>query len=204
MAAKCVVEGCYKPIRSGKCLYCEMHYGRLRRNGTLELKQVQKLEYLHSNGYVRVYVPGHRLLFTHVGNYEYKHRVVYFNQHGAGPFTCHWCSAVITWNDMHIDHVDSNKTNNDISNLVAACARCNQSRGIPKMRKTMNDRYATRLTFNGETQSARTWAERLGITTQSLKWRIEHKWDAERIYTERRGNFGPQQKVKQKYRTCMY
>ena len=33
---KCAVEGCNKPPRSRTSPHCEMHYGRLRRTGTLE------------------------------------------------------------------------------------------------------------------------------------------------------------------------
>lgn len=33
---RCVVDGCGMEVRSGKASYCEKHYGRLRRNGTLE------------------------------------------------------------------------------------------------------------------------------------------------------------------------
>jgi len=33
----CIVEGCQNGTRPGGLTYCEMHYGRLRRNGHLEL-----------------------------------------------------------------------------------------------------------------------------------------------------------------------
>lgn len=36
----CSVDGCDKPIRSGKSVYCETHYYRIRRNGTLALRVV--------------------------------------------------------------------------------------------------------------------------------------------------------------------
>lgn len=32
----CIVEGCNKPNRSNKCEYCNMHYTRLWRNGSLD------------------------------------------------------------------------------------------------------------------------------------------------------------------------
>jgi len=35
---ECVVDGCHKEPRSLACDYCEMHYMRLRRRGTLETK----------------------------------------------------------------------------------------------------------------------------------------------------------------------
>lgn len=36
MGRKCEVKGCEKVTRSGKSPHCEMHYYRLRRNGTLD------------------------------------------------------------------------------------------------------------------------------------------------------------------------
>lgn len=38
----CVIEGCAKPNRSARSPYCEMHYGRLRRNGDPERLVVQR------------------------------------------------------------------------------------------------------------------------------------------------------------------
>jgi len=36
---KCTVDGCDGKPRSGRSVYCEMHYGRIRRTGTLETTQ---------------------------------------------------------------------------------------------------------------------------------------------------------------------
>ena len=33
----CSVDGCSKTVRSARAQYCEMHYGRIRRRGTIEL-----------------------------------------------------------------------------------------------------------------------------------------------------------------------
>lgn len=32
----CAVDGCERPLRSGRALHCEVHYYRLRRNGTID------------------------------------------------------------------------------------------------------------------------------------------------------------------------
>lgn len=34
--AECTVTGCTSSVRSGRALYCELHYGRIRRNGHID------------------------------------------------------------------------------------------------------------------------------------------------------------------------
>ena len=77
--------------------------------------------------YKQEWSPGHPL--ARATAMIYVHRRVYREAHGEGPFACHWCSKSVTWRTMHVDHVDNDPTNNAIGNLVAACPRCNTTRG---------------------------------------------------------------------------
>lgn len=124
---RCSVEGCQKPTRTKSADLCKMHYHRLYRNGTLERVRKPKPFHFHSNGYVIAYLPGHPLV-KGKRPYEFQHRISFYNEHGDGPFTCHWCDREVTWGDMHVDHLDENKLNNEVENLAASCVHCNMNR----------------------------------------------------------------------------
>lgn len=186
---KCSAPDCSDRVRSVGTPYCEMHYGRLRRSGTLGLRHVPDRRG-HSHGYVLLYAPNHALRrASHP--YVYEHRVVYHDVHGDGPFRCHWCAAEVTWDMMHIDHVNGVKDDNQPGNLVASCAICNQQRGKEKMRRTMCERHGVWLEFNGERRILKDWARLLGITDVSLRGRLVRGWPLERALTEPRGQAGP-------------
>ena len=184
----CVVDGCSKPaVRVGHQM-CEHHYMRQRRNGTTDYighKIPGDLE--HSGGYIMQAAPGHpRSLGSHRA---YQHRVVFTDEYGEGPFNCHWCGKTVTWADMHVDHLDSDKQNNDVGNLVASCPICNQQRGHERLMMTL--RAKTGVTIDGVTKTLNEWAKHYGIARQSIILRIRAGWTAERAITEPRGIFGP-------------
>lgn len=129
----CVVEGCSnaRGYSSGICNSC---YYRLKRTGTLERKQFAYRS-MHSTGYISVVDPSHPLSSKQGRVFE--HRKVLFASIGDGPHPCHWCGEQVNWvKDRCItgalvpDHLDGDKANNDISNLVPACNRCNTARGL--------------------------------------------------------------------------
>jgi|HigsolmetaAR202D_1030399.scaffolds.fasta_scaffold19790_1 HNH endonuclease. len=190
---KCIVNGCSDLPRSRYSEYCEKHYMRVRRRGTTELHQPSPT-IQHSHGYVRAYAPDHPLTARIVGNYEYQHRLVFYDTHGEGPFRCHWCNKRVTWDDMHVDHLNSVKNDNRPENLVPSCALCNQRRGQERMKKTMRDKYSIKLTFRGVEKTISEWADELGISRTSLKWRLDNGWSVERALTEPRGKYGPKRK----------
>lgn len=189
--ARCTVEGCSRRCRSKAGLYCEAHYYRIRRNGSLALPALPDL-IGHSHGYALANVPGHPLRADKAkGNREYEHRVVFYDAHGDGPFSCHWCSKKVGWSDMHVDHLNAVRDDNELRNLVPSCPPCNIKRGVDAMRKTMRTRWATHLTVRGETKSIAEWAEAVGIHKVSLKARLKAGWTAERAVSEPRGKSGP-------------
>lgn len=192
-AAECEVDGCFCRIRSPGSTLCEKHYMRNRRRGTVrKAREVSppKPELPHSGGYVLEYMPEH-ILWGETKGRLYQHRRVFFDRYGKGPFDCHWCGQQVSWNTMHVDHVNAIRDDNRIENLVPSCPLCNQKRGHEKMKATRRKRSATRIEWNGESLCVSEWAERLNISATSVKWRMSKGWPIERIVTEPRGRFGP-------------
>ncbi len=172
----CSVEGCNKPPRSAGSLLCEMHYGRLRRNGHMTLLAPMP-EREHSDGYIIAYAPGHPLC-TEGRNEVYQHRKVYFDAHGQGPFTCHVCGAPQSWETMHVDHLDFNPKNNEIGNLAPACPECNQWRDKDR-RVVAGQAKAELITALGEKQSITEWSRRSGVPRSTIARRIADGWPVE-------------------------
>ena len=185
---KCIVEGCDKNTRGGRCPYCEMHYGRLRRNGTLD-RVLTAHTREHSGGYILVPAHGHPL--AHGGSLVYEHRAVYYDAHGEGPFKCHWCGKDITWSTLHIDHLNDSKKDNRLSNLVASCPACNKQRGHHKMLRTTREKRATWIEYEGKRQTLLEWAQQTGIGRTALQYRLANGWPLDRALTEPRGKSGP-------------
>lgn len=187
---ECSVAGCDKPMQSFKSGLCTMHLARVRRRGSLDRKQWPTL-IDHSAGYKLLLAPHHPISTPGQQSRVYEHRAVFYAHYGEGPFRCHWCSAERNWEDMHVDHLDDDKTNNDISNLVASCPECNQQRGYWKAKRTLRQRRSRKITWQGRTQPLPDWAEELGIPVNALKQRLKAGWTVHRAFTEPRGCFGP-------------
>jgi hypothetical protein len=65
---------------------------------------------------------------------EYEHRIVLRAVIGGDPHPCHWCNRMLAWGvDLHVDHVDHDKLNNDPRNLVPSCQPCNNSRSRKRL-----------------------------------------------------------------------
>lgn len=181
----CTAPGCENKTRSVGCQYCEMHYGRQRRNGTLHNRKPEPtIE--HTSGYLLAYAPDHPLA---KGARAYEHRIVYYDAHGEGPFDCNWCGKRVGWEDMHVDHVNADRADNRLENLVASCPTCNQARGAEKMRRTKRAR-ARKITHNGVTRTLDEWALHIGISRAALCTRLD-RWSIGRALTEPRGKTGP-------------
>lgn len=63
---------------------------------------------------------------------SYTYQRVLFDSIGYGPHLCFWCYRPISWKrgtaGLFTDHVDRDPSNNDITNLVPSCIRCNTGR----------------------------------------------------------------------------
>ena len=191
----CEAPGCNRPARSGRAKYCEMHYYRLRRRGELTLRDPKPF-IGHSGGYIQERAPEHPLAR---GSYPYvfQHRKVYYDHHGAGPFCCHHCGVSVTWETLHIDHLDDDPKNNDLSNLAASCPKCNQARGWHKMRESMRAKFRT-ITHNGETLAVSEWSERTGIGRTTIQNRLKKGWSIARALSAPIGPTGCHSGAKQR------
>ena len=170
---------------------CEKHYMRLRRKGTTDYF-IPPSKKAHSAGYVLSAAPKHP---RSLGGFRaYEHRVVYTDAHGEGPFYCYWCGKGVTWQDMHIDHLDANKLNNALCNLVSSCPLCNKARGIPNLRATLLAKFG--ITFQGQAKTRKEWASALGISSASLSYRLASGWTLERALTQARGKTGPRSRIR--------
>ena len=187
----CALDGCPKEARGpAPGTLCGMHYFRRYRTGRLDLiPRPRKESYRQSHGYIRVNAPNHPMADSK--GYAYEHRKVYYDKHGAGPFFCHWCRKPIRWESMHVDHVNGDRADNLLENLVSACPPCNIGRGYSGICRTQR-RRGIRLTLGNETMCLAEWARRLGMSAQALKSRIDSDWPLERALTEPPGNCGPQ------------
>lgn len=167
----CRVEGCCNSATRSKRTLCEKHYYRIRRHGCAD-DPASKLS-ISSHGYELVYAPTHPLANAH--GVVYKHRmVVYDRMKDIRQIHCYHCQSAIDWHNLHIDHLDNNKKNNDIHNLVCSCPKCNQARGVDKMRDTMNERHGRMLTNGNRTMSVSQWARETGIGRTTINNRIDY------------------------------
>lgn len=171
-ATCCSVDGCNGAPRSTYVPWCEKHYMRKYRKGTTDLHQAKPV-LVHSAGYLVDRAPGHPLATEGNRAYVYQHRRVFYEAHGEGPFNCHWCGVVVGWSDMHVDHVDADKQNNELANLVASCPRCNQARGLPKLRRSMAERRGRHVSAFGETLCLSEWSRRTGLSGHAIAWRLD-------------------------------
>lgn len=125
--APCDIEGCTKPRRSATAAWCEMHYGRWRRNGDPKLIQEPQPLYANDRGYIKLRLSDHPLADRQ--GYIYEHRAVVYELAGSGKQPCFWCGVEMEWGrNLHVDHLDHNRGNNDPSNLVISCRQCNTTR----------------------------------------------------------------------------
>lgn len=136
----CVIDGCLRPQRYTSSGLCRTHYERKRLTGTTDpgpghYTSPVGTTWVGAGGYVFVKLPDHPL--ADPKGYAYLHRVRLYDSIGSGEHACHWCRCAVVWGvDLHVDHLDFDRQNNDPANLVPSCNWCNAGRQPPRQRRT--------------------------------------------------------------------
>lgn len=52
------------------------------------------------------------------------YRKTFYRHHGPGPYSCFYCDELVTFDECHVHHVDKNRRNNSLTNLVAIHPLC--------------------------------------------------------------------------------
>lgn len=128
-AGVCVVHKCDQPATRTKGTLCEVHYYRNRRTGSFDGRP-KAGPWVDDGGYVSELDRNHPLASSN--GHIRQHRKVAFDVYGLGPHKCFWCGWGINWDTLHVDHLDSDRQNNEPHNLLLSCAKCNQQRGLAK------------------------------------------------------------------------
>ena len=184
---ECSTPGCGKRANRKGSGLCEACYMRMRRKGTTDYKPLPAHKIEQSAGYIWLREPGHPLSDSR--GLVYEHRYVFYEHNGNGPFKCYWCGREVWWEMMHVDHLDDDKSNNNINNLAPSCPLCNQKRGRWKM-VAKQQANGIQITYKGKTKTAGVWARDLGLSRSAFLWRLE-RWPIERVMETPKGNTGP-------------
>lgn len=132
----CTAAGCERK-RFPSTGYCHMHTRRAAKHGSPDIgAKAGTGRQRHSQGYVVVRRKGHPVAQSRQTPWVYEHRVLLYDAIGPGWHDCHHCGTPVSWDlpfpqDMDalvVDHLDDDKTNNDLSNLVPSCHFCNVRR----------------------------------------------------------------------------
>lgn len=121
----CTVTGCKRPFKGHG--YCAFHLIRLKYKIPFDWVRPN----LDKKRYKQIMIPGHYLA-DKLGR-VYLHRLVLFNLIGNIKIPCFWCGITLEWKNnnykkIFVDHLDHNRHNNMVKNLVPSCNNCNAGR----------------------------------------------------------------------------
>lgn len=167
----CQAPSCENLANRKKYQICEKHYGRIRRGNSFHLCS-RKEKLVNPAGYVWVLSNNHPIAGNNYRMYE--HRKVLYEHLGESDINCFSCGCHLTWDILHVDHINNVVNDNRIENLRPSCGTCNRARGIDKMRNTMNKKHGKIIDYNGVSLSVSEWSRKLNISRPTLIWRLKH------------------------------
>jgi len=146
----CQVEDCGKARYQGR-RYCVTHTMRWHKYRSLDKRPRQGRVFADGQGYL-VEPTTDPILEWSSGRSTRQHRRVLLAKLGPGAHPCHWCGRAVTWDQSYpsapdgltVDHLDENKANNDPTNLVPSCGRCNLRRSNTGRKRDHNWRWLPR------------------------------------------------------------
>lgn len=133
---QCSVHDCTSST-DGFHRFCPKHWSRMRRTGTTELVQKDKV---HGGVALRAYSQFIKGGYAYEYGFHWhptanpkgiviQHRRVYYESVDGELYPCYWCGKDLgSWSNTNVDHIDEDKLNNDPANLVASCKACNTQR----------------------------------------------------------------------------
>lgn len=125
----CAVASCRRPSKFQGL--CKFHYERQLQTGDPLKRRPRALRPVKR--YRTVGAADHPLVRS--DGKVATHRRILFDAIGPGPHPCHWCGTPVVWatgqeaiRNLVVDHLDHDKLNNDLANLVPTCNACNGHR----------------------------------------------------------------------------
>lgn len=187
----CFVDGCERDSMYKVKDLCQMHYFRFMRNGVFTLKGGREsvrdpsASHITSNGYVVVYRPEHPL--ARGTGHILQHREVLYNFIGDNTPDCTICGCKTSWEiyRYHVDHIDENKKNNELSNLRMLCNSCNVGRTKKVHHKSISGKA---VTINGITKTPQEWTRVDGVKVSgsTIRRRLSMGFsDYDSVYSKR-------------------
>lgn len=185
--ARCCIDGCAGFSRNKGDGPCEAHYYRMRRTGSYEVIVPDRPPCVRSDGYVMEHLPDHPI-WEETNGRIYQHRRVFYDAYGRGPHDCHWCGSSVDWPNLHVDHLNFDKSDNSLENLMPSCAKCNIGRA--EVEVDYRERKGARvIEFMGRSMVLSDWAAELGMSPQSLLYRLRSGWGIDRSLTQPRRSY---------------
>lgn len=183
---QCSVDNCEREATYKAAQLCQMHYFRIRRNGTVVKTPIGRaLRYVTPNGYITLYKPGHPL--SNKTNCVFEHRFVMGPIVGPDCRPCELCGKPQTWATCHVDHIDDNRQNNSPTNLRILCRGCNVKRGFRPESHEFRSKVGL-IEFEGKRDTSTNWARdpRVKVSGNTIRLRkAAGMTDAEALFSEK-------------------
>ena len=183
---QCSVDNCEREATYKAAQLCQMHYFRVRRNGTVVKTPIGRaLRYVTPNGYITLYKPGHPL--SNKTNCVFEHRFVMWPIVGPDCRPCELCGKPQTWSTCHVDHIDDNRQNNSPTNLRILCRGCNVTRGFRPESHEFRSKVGL-IEFEGKRDTSTNWARdpRVKVSGNTIRLRkAAGMTDAEALFSDK-------------------